>query len=84
MPGLDYSQEVADGSSVSRGTLPQEQTMEESTPLLSLLFLLLSGYAMEPHTHSLYQACMRMTSHVTLGSGYHGNMIPLPPPHFTV
>ena len=58
MPGLHYSKEVVDGNSVSRGTLLQEQTMEESTPLLSPLFLLLSGYAMEPHTQSSYQVCM--------------------------
>ena len=57
MPGLHYSKEVVDGSSASRGTLLQEQTTEESTPLLSLLFLLLSGYAMEPHTRSSYQVC---------------------------
>ena len=60
--GLDYSKEVVVGSSVSKGTLPQEQTMEESTPPLSLLFLLLSGYGMELYTLSSYQVCMCVRS----------------------
>ena len=43
---------------MSRGTFPQEQTVEGSTLLPPLLFLLFSDCDTELHIPSLYQVCL--------------------------